>query len=266
MAEDNRLTEKSHWDDRWERVRLPKILDHTTTSKVSKRLLNAFDEYLPNGDLSAVEIGGAPGSIMAYFAKYKKYNANIIEYSEIGIEKAKENFEKLELDLEVYYRDFFSDLSDLPKFDVVMSYGFLEHFYDLEDVFKRHIDLLNDNGYLIIGVPNFQGISEWVLSRTAPVLFNKHNLEAMKIENWQPIIEKFKMKTLFNSYTGGLETNYLRRCEKKTLRNQAIRYSFKTLGYLMKPFPFLRNYNSPKWSAYLLGIFQKTPETDTTID
>lgn len=257
MTQDNRLTEKEHWDTRWERIRLPKMLDRSSNSYTSQRLMDAFDQYLPNENLSIVEIGGAPGTIMAYFVKEKGYQANIIEYSEIGIEKTHENFDKLNLDINVHLCDFFSDLSDLPRFDAVMSMGFVEHFYDLEDVFSRHIELLNDNGYLIIGVPNFRGISKWVLSRTAPVLFGKHNLEAMDKKNWKIIEDKFGLKPIFVEYIGGFDPNGLRRCEEKTFRNKTISRTMKFLRMLMKPFPFLRRYNSPNCSAYLLGIYQK---------
>ena len=66
-----------------------------------------------------MEIGGAPGQFIAYLSKYHGYEASVIEYSETGCQKTKENFALLGLNVKVYNRDFFGDLSDLPRFDVV---------------------------------------------------------------------------------------------------------------------------------------------------
>ena len=251
-----RLTDKEYWEDRWDRVPLPTILESTTRHPVAREMLHVFESCLPKGNLSAVEIGGAPGRHCAYLSKYHGYRPSIIEYSETGCRKTRENFDLLGLDIEIYQRDFFADLSDLPRFDVVMSFGFMEHFSDLEDVFRRHVNLLRKGGFLVLGVPNFRGIARKVLARTAPDMLSRHNLEAMDLRNWDRLEATHGLTPLFKGYIGGFQPKDLKRCERRTPLNLAIRYTFKGLHRITSPLSFLREYNSPAWSAYLLGVYK----------
>lgn len=251
-----RLTEKKYWEDRWDRIRLPAIIEPTTKHPIAKEVLCVFQEFLPTEKLSAVEIGGAPGQWVAYLSKYHGYETSVIEYSETGCQKTMENFDLLGLNVNVYKQDFFGDLSSLPRFDLVLSMGFIEHFNDLDDVFRRHVNLLKKGGILALGVPNFGGISQKVLARMAPDMLSRHNIEAMDLKNWSTLESMYGLTPLFKGYIGGFEPKYLKTCEHRTLKNLSIRYFFKMLHSLMSPFPFLRKYNSPTWSAYLLGIYK----------
>ena len=57
-----RLTEKDHWENRWERIRLPTEIRRDTEHPVSKEILKVFHTYLPHrAGLTILEIGGAPG-------------------------------------------------------------------------------------------------------------------------------------------------------------------------------------------------------------
>jgi 2-polyprenyl-3-methyl-5-hydroxy-6-metoxy-1,4-benzoquinol methylase len=251
-----RLTQKEYWEDRWDRVRLPAIIDPTKKHPINKEILHVFEEFLPKEKLSAVEIGGAPGQFIAYLSKCYGYETSIIDYSEIGCQKAKQNFDLLGLNVNIYNRDFFDDLSDIPRFDLVLSMGFIEHFNDLDGVFQRHVNLLKKNGILVLGVPNFGGISQKVLARTAPDMLSRHNVEAMDLQNWSTLENTYGLVPLFKGYVGGFAPKNLMRCEQPTLKNLSIRYFFKMVHYLMSALPFLRKYNSPTWSAYLLGIYR----------
>jgi len=254
----NELTERQYWDERWEKIRLPEIIEPTTKHPIAREIVRVFQEHLPKEKRSLVEIGGAPGQFAAYLSRYHHYDASIIEYSEIGCRKTEENFKLLGLDVQVYLQDFFGDLSALPRFDVVLSMGFIEHFKDLEDVFRRHIALLHQGGTLVLGVPNLAGIYQKVLARTAPAMLSRHNVKAMDLRNWRPLEERYGMKPLFKGYVGGFQLKYLKRCERRTALNLCWRYFIKGLQRLMAPFPFLSRYNSPLWSAYLLGVYRSS--------
>jgi len=255
----NRLTKKEDWEARWDRVRLPAIISFKTKHPVAQEILRLFKKHLPRETLSAVEVGGAPGQFMAFLSQYHGYEANIIDYSAIGCKKTKENFDLLDLDVNVYQQDIYGDLSGLPLFDVVFSMGFIEHFRDWHGVLRRHLDLLKPGGILILGVPNYGGISQKVLSRTAPKMLSKHNLQAMDINNWAVLEKTYKLNCLFKGYIGGFQPKNLKRCEDRTPLNLTTRYFFKWLHYLVTALPYLRKINSPAWSAYLIGIYKSPP-------
>lgn len=255
----SRLTRKDYWGDRWKRIKLPSEIRWDTASPLTKEILNVFDTYLPHqSGLTILEIGGAPGGFLAYFVKQFGYSAYAIDYSDIGCEKLSENFDIMNLDVTIYKRDIFSDLSDLPLFDIVFSTGFIEHFSDLDMVVGRHVNLLKKGGILVLGVPNLRGITHVVLKRLSPQLLLRHNLEAMDIKNWESFELKHELKTVFKGYIGGFEPRNFRRCEDRTLKNQLIRLFFKPLRFLITDrFRFLRSFNSIYWSAYFVGIYRK---------
>jgi SAM-dependent methyltransferase len=251
------LTEQSQWDDRWDRTRLPAILEPQTANAVNREILRAFETCLPKGPLVTLEIGGAPGQYLAFFSKYFGYVPHALDYSEIGVRKIRENFALLGMPVTVYRQDFFDDLSGLPRFDLVFSMGFAEHFTSLEAVVGRHLMLLKPGGILVVGMPNFRGIYQWGLRRLAPRMLSMHCLEAMDTRRWEAFEKSLGLKTIFRGFIGGFEPKVFRRCETKTLSRMAIRLLFKCARFAVTDrLPGLRKFNHPFWSAYLLGIYR----------
>ena len=257
--ENDRLTDKEYWENRWQRVRTPKEIRRNTKHQVNKVLLKIFDTYLPSKEkLTILEIGGAPGQFLAYLTKQFGYVPHAIDYSPIGCEKMREAFERANMDVTIYNRDIFSDLSDLPRFDIVFSMGFIEHFSDLNSIVEKHIELLKRQGILLLGVPNYRGISQVVLKRLAPQKLSMHNLEAMDTKNWESFEKEQGLQTIFKAYIGGFNPGMYRRCENRTPINQVIRFFFKCVRVLITDrLTFLRNFNSQYWSGYALGIYRK---------
>jgi len=256
---DGCLTDKAYWENRWKRIREPKEIRRDTRHVLNSELIKIFDTYLPQQrGLKILEIGGAPGQFLAYLAKEFDYSAHAIDYSAIGCDKMREAFEIANVDVTVYNRNIFADLSDLPRFDIVFSMGFIEHFSDLDSIIAKHVALLKKQGILLLGVPNYRGISHAVLKRLAPVKLSMHNLEAMDIKNWESFEKKYGLGTIFKAYIGGFDPGRFRRCESKTLKNRLIRFFFKLVRVLItERLTLLRRFNSIYWSAYLLGIYIK---------
>ncbi len=255
----NKLTTKEHWDENWERIKLPAEIRKEEASPLTLELIKIFEKFLPRQPgLTILEIGGAPGQFLAYFSREFGCIPYALDYSDAGCQKLRENFKLLNLDVHVIQRDFFEDLSDLPKFDIVFSSGFIEHFIDLEDVVKRHLNLLKKDGILVLGVPNFKGINRVILKQLAPKLLSMHNLNNMDYKNWESFETNLGLKTVFRNYIGGFEPRNYRRCEVKNLKNKIIRFVFKPVRiFITDRFLFLRRFNSRLWSAYLLGIYRK---------
>ncbi|MFZ7124650.1 MAG: class I SAM-dependent methyltransferase [Desulfobacterales bacterium] len=257
MNKKNYLTEKSHWDDRWEKVKLPSIIAPDTDNAVAKEIIKIFEKYLPKEKREILEIGGAPGQFLAYFSKHFGYQASALDYSDVGCSVMEENFRELDLNIKIYNADLFEPTLSLPKFDIVFSMGFIEHFENFAEAVNKHVKLLKKDGILLVGVPNFQGINGFILKRLAPDLLSKHNILSMDAENWHQFEMDNHLTTIFKGYIGGFEPKIFRRCENRSLKNLTIRLFFKLVRYsLTDPLPILRNFNSKYWSAYLLGIYK----------
>ena len=96
---------------------------------------------------------------MFFFNKELNYKIDGVEYLDIACRKTEENFRLNEIEkFHLFQHDFFS-FNTKEKYDLVSSFGFIEHFDNTEEVFAKHCDLVNDNGYLVIGLPNLRGIN-----------------------------------------------------------------------------------------------------------
>ena len=151
---------------------------------------------------NAIEIGCYPGKFLTILGKKGTilsgidYIPNVIELEY----KFKSNGYKVD---EFINADFF-EFQTSKKYECVMSFGFIEHFKNWEDVIQRHVDLVADEGYLIIEVPNFNGIFQ----RLPRFIFDKenfkrHNLKAMNLEKWNRIIEENGFEIISSNYFGG---------------------------------------------------------------
>ena len=253
------LLEKDNWDLRWNRIKIPDEVTKDAQSTTTKELIKIFDKTLPKKEgIKILEIGAAPGRWLVYFKKYFNYDIHAIDYSDIGCRKMQENFDSLNIKGKIYKMDIIKDsLSNIPRFDIVYSLGFIEHFKDFFLIIEKHIELLKNNGILILGVPNFSGFTKIILKKTSPNIYKTHNIDTMNLKNWEIFEERFKLEPLFKGYIGGLNLVHCKRWENKTIINRTIRLLFKIMLNLTKRVKYLQNLNSKYWSPYLIGIYRR---------
>ncbi len=257
-----KLTEKEYWEKYWEKYKEAFEIKRTKRGLLVNEILDIFDKYLPvNENYHALEIGGAPGQYLIYMAKNFKYKVHSLDYSKTGNKQTEKNFKSSDLKIKIYEKDFFSEYLDtsIPNFDVVYSLGFIEHFDNLNEVVKRHVQLLKPGGILLLGIPNLRGIYRVFLSQTAPNHLFVHNLNTMKLSNWDLFENELKLKKLFRNYLGGFEPIVMKKIEKRKSWILFLNFIVKGLMVIFSfRFSFLRKFNSRYWSGYAIGIYKKT--------
>ncbi len=91
------------------------------------------------------------------------------------------------------------------KYDLVCSFGFIEHFENYTDIFAKQLQLVKDNGLALIQFPNFYGIVQrflhYHLDRNN---FYNHITQAMNINNYLKIISP-DFTIIFTGYYGNFE-------------------------------------------------------------
>jgi len=146
IVEDNCRTPKQFWTERsYYNVPQPKL---------PIRLQSLFDRYLPkhkNG--SALEIGACPGSNLLALALSHGYRPVALDYLP-AVRSLPAAFLKHGVELEIIEADFLSMAAD-RTFDVVMSFGFIEHFNNAEAILQKHWELVAENGFLVVSLPIF---------------------------------------------------------------------------------------------------------------
>ena len=237
MKENNNITDKEYWDNYWSNYRYDKI--------PKKVVFEKFMPMLVKGE-NFIEIGGFPGVFAACFYQRGIRDVTILDFY-INKDIVR-NFEKInglpEEAIRCIESDFFAFSSD-KKYDVVFSFGFIEHFEDTRDVISRHVDLLSKKGQLLILIPNFLGLNGKLQQRFDRENLEAHNLQSMKISYLKEIMQTFNLHDVSVEYLGKpmlwLEPKPEHRKRRKWV---------KMLSYAVKLFPVKGKLLSPYIAIY----------------
>ncbi len=119
--------------------------------------------------LNLLEIGCGRGTASVYLSKTLGLNAYGIDFSNESIKIAKKNSLKYDSCAKFFKGDIFehneilinSNLKNC-KFDIIISLGVLEHIENIEDCFKNHRELINQNGlFIAMIVPEKKSIQDY---------------------------------------------------------------------------------------------------------
>ena len=166
-----------------------------------------YEKYMPRTEgARMLEVGSAPGDHLVQVSQRFGLEPYGVEYSESGVRLNREIFSANQINPDnVIEADFFSeDFQEQYRefFDVVISRGFIEHFADVEDTIRKHLNLLAKGGRLIIIIPNLRGLN-YVLG----MMFHReviaiHNLEIMQKDVFSRLFENKNLQPLFCDYNG----------------------------------------------------------------
>lgn len=249
------LTEVEFWENYWKNCELPCEIDPEFSFE--RCLSGALMAHLPEVRGDVLEIGCAPGKWLAFMAATFGLKPHGIEYSQAGKQATLRNFELLGLEAgTIRDGDFFS-IEPSPIYDVVMSFGFIEHFSDPDMVVQRHLSWLKEDGLLVLGVPNFKGIYS-ILQRTLdPAILEKHNLEVMSPEYFRHLSTKFALTPLHADYLGSFEPSLPIASPQRRKFPQLLARAFLRLTHMLR-LPWMDRINHPWLSSYLLAIYRKS--------
>ena len=250
------LTTQAWWEAYWEDLTLPCEVKRRPELASLNRILDALDRFLPHDpNLSILEIGGAPGQYLAYFYRSHGYKATVLDYSDVGCRKSRENLRLLGVPATVVQGDLFAPRPNLGTFDIVYSLGFVEHFSDLLLTIRHHVALARPGGLLLVGVPNFLGVNGFFLRRLAPGLVSKHNLSVMDQRSWDHFERVLGLTRLFREYVGGFEPSVFCKLERSTPLGLGLYGTARILKRLCRGATF-KAFNSILFSHYLLGVYR----------
>jgi 2-polyprenyl-3-methyl-5-hydroxy-6-metoxy-1,4-benzoquinol methylase len=223
LASSEKYTDKRYWDTYIESYK-PKIINSVLFADMFKRFL------AKDSTKSILEIGCAGGEFLCYLAKNFRYKAYGIDFSD-GIEKTRETFICNGLAEPILYKeDFFTWVTE-RQFDVVCSFGFIEHFEDLDMVIKKHALLVKPGGILIITLPNLanlQYVFHWLIDRE---ILKRHNIKVM---NLKLIRKSFNNLPFTIQYLSYYKPFMLWTDKKPNWREKCIILLFKVFGAIIK--------------------------------
>ena len=255
----NELTESEFWDQYWKNIALPATVD--IRNSFDRCLANSLERIISTYGLSGrlLEIGAAPGKWLNYF-EIAGLCVVGIDYSEQGVTATKLNFNFLNMGSAEIWNSDFLNMAPKQEFDVVVSFGFIEHFDDAASILLKHAAWLRPGGYLIIGVPNFRFFHGFIQKHLDPLVFRSHNCAVMSKDFFQSLEQKSNLELIDFSYIGSFEPSLPMRIGTRSgifgkIVLLFFRIILQVLFGLRKP-NFLDKLNHKILSSYIIGVYK----------
>lgn len=214
-----RLSEKSYWEQVYsaKNAECKNWKSKVVLGQVSFAPLLNYSDYLiwekllprflsMSESCNVIEIGSAPGySLVKTWLKFG-YEPFGVEYTRSGAEINRSTFAHYGISPDnVIEADFFSNTFQSRFkgfFDLVMSFGFLEHFENPEDVVGAHLNLVADGGIVVVVIPNLSGINKWLANFFDSSILDIHNTQLMNVDAFSKLFDSSQLEKLFCGYYG----------------------------------------------------------------
>jgi ubiquinone/menaquinone biosynthesis C-methylase UbiE len=179
MTED--LTTQSYWDGRWQAKRRSKLRQVISPidSEYRRFLTFAFKNVPQGGCL--LELGGAPGNmVFRQHSVRPDLTFDCVDFSPVGVKAAKLEYERAGINGTVYQADFRDWSIGENRYDIVTSFGLVEHFENYESAIHQHFRFCKPGGYVVITVPNYRSFPvRNLLRHYSKEILRTHNLDCM---------------------------------------------------------------------------------------
>ena len=157
---------KDYWSNLWEKETLPlsinplgKGLNNFVSQNFSEYFKGCF-KGMNTESASLLEIGCARSVWLPYFAREFGFHVSGLDYSETGCKLTRLILKRNNVEGKIYHCDLFNPPHEvLESFDVVISFGVVEHFDDTKACIKACSRFLVPSGIMITSIPNMVGLN-----------------------------------------------------------------------------------------------------------
>lgn len=197
---------KSHWD-KTERNMDVEFQAFAPTAGIrgyakrmwSKELFEKSLRAIAGSDKKLLELGCGGSAFLPYFANEFGFKVFGIDYSERGCELARRMCDANGVSAEIVCADFFDAPPEwIGQFDIVVTFGVVEHFTDTASTLSRFAKFLKPGGLMLTMVPNMHGLvgfGQKLLSRS---VFDVH--EAIDPERLRSAHDDAALTVIENRY------------------------------------------------------------------
>lgn len=194
-----KLTTNEYWANSYSNFKFNKLAnDHGVYKYIEK--------YIPRSiDKSFIEIGSFPGTFTAKFGELG-YVLNGIDLYQENATSLKDWLRDQNYNInEFYVSDFLSHKFE-SKYDVVGSFGFIEHFTNFEDIIINHLEIVKEEGLIIITTPNFRGFLQRIIHKYfANDDYRNHYIPSMNVKVWRETVKSYGFEIIHSGYFGGFK-------------------------------------------------------------
>jgi len=171
-------TKKNYWDKNWRNAGSGIKPTRRRKNYFWKRLDTVFDSIFrgPKANKKLlIEIGAGGSEWLPAISRAYGFKAYGLDYSQEGCERARKNLKEKKLKGEIICSDMFNPPKKLlNKFDVVCSFGLVEHFTDTTAAINACAKYLKPNGIIVTLIPNMTGLNGFFYKLLNKDIFDTH--------------------------------------------------------------------------------------------
>lgn len=159
-----------------------------------------FQRILPQGG-TCFEVGCYPGRYLIHLGRTFGYRVSGIDATD-RVQHLQAHLSRNGVEVGTILQGDFFSMPVVEKYDVVCSFGFIEHFAELENTLRLHARLVRPGGMLVITCPNFRYL-QWLAHRLldAPNL-RRHVTETMSPCRWTRCLGDQQFSPIHVGYYG----------------------------------------------------------------
>ena len=236
------LTDRGFWKSFWESRK--NLIFYIKPDYVFGDILAGLIKQ--KGIKNAIELGGFPGYYSIYLKKYQGLDTTLFDYY-IHEGLIKELLAKNGLkegDINIIESDLFTYTPE-EKYDLVTSFGLIEHFSDTASIIKTHLQFLKPGGTLFITLPNFTGVNGWVQKSFDKENYDKHYINCMNPAFLAETCRQLGLKEVESYYHGKFTVWLENKSEQSAIAKSIVKAIWVTGKVFTKIIPIESKALSP---------------------
>jgi 2-polyprenyl-3-methyl-5-hydroxy-6-metoxy-1,4-benzoquinol methylase len=238
-----RLTDTSYWEHQW----------NEEANGHGFLYLSSIVPHLPRGEgRSFLEIGCAPGGILEHVCGTLGYEANGLDFV-CAPEEIEGRLRARSIKVGKVHKADFLEWSPDRRYDVVASFGFVEHFDSPLAMAQRHFTLVKPGGAVVLGIPNFAGGQRALHYLFDRAQLKRHNTSCMSLAFLRKVAVDNGARLLFADYVGGHFDFWPGHDPRGPMVERVMRGTTRVLRGVARRLPGQKN---PWFSPYIVGVFE----------
>jgi 2-polyprenyl-3-methyl-5-hydroxy-6-metoxy-1,4-benzoquinol methylase len=199
MNDKDKLSSKEYWDEVLKKANLPVMV---SLKQYSPWLINSFfRKFIQAGNYKTlIEVGSGSSAWLPFLAQEYNLEVSGLDYSETGCKICEENLKMLGINFDEIICEDVLKWDSGKKYDIIISFGVVEHFENPGEILKIMHSHLAENGLIITIVPNLLGISGKLTKYFLPDVYGIHKIISRNY--LKKLHEISGYECLKNDYTG----------------------------------------------------------------
>lgn len=222
------LVKQEYWDESYSNYSFVELPEDNPI----KQWISDVKSLKPHG--TCIEIGTYPGGYINEFGKLG-YEISGIDLTSRVVELTS-IFTNKKHKVGSFIQSDFLKFRFPEKYDIVCSFGFIEHFLNYKLIIQKHVDILKSGGVLLIVTPSFASPIQLFLRRMVDgENLKRHNLKSMNPNDWATYLEDNGFEIVRKDYIGGFDF-WIDNQKYNFLQKKAIKTIFSMLPRLKRVF------------------------------